>query len=333
MNARDAFRASWNRGVLKEGLSESTSDTYFCWVKKMFNVCGKKPSEEWTGRDWERFEWWMGEVKPAYSYASRHQARCALDFVFRDVLRREVGKLNLPKLRKPEPALVVVPTREELARIFTNLKGQVRLACRLMHGSGRRREEAARIRVQDVDLEHARLRVWDGKGEKNRETVLPLNLLATLRQQMLWRAALHARDVADGAGLAALPERCSRKFRGQARDLGWQWLLASQDVKQQHRWYLSPDTIGAELLAARRAAGIVKRIGCHSLRKAFATEALQAGMDPRTIQALLGHANLETTATHYLAVDLAGAFSPEDVPTAQLRPVFSLARREALALT
>ena len=332
MNAREAFRAAWDRGVLKEGLSTSTSNTYWCWVKRMFVVCDRKKSDDWTGRDWERFEWWMAEVRPMYSYASRHQARCALDFVFRDVLGREVGRLNLPHLKKPEPALVVVPTRDDLGRIFTNLKGQVRLACRLMHGSGVRREEAARIRVQDLDLERARLRVWDGKGEKNRETVLPLNLLPALRAQMTWRAALHARDVADGHGLVELPERCARKFRGQARDLGWQWLLASSVAVGQHRWYLSPDTIGAELLAARRAAGIVKRIGCHSLRKAFATEAQQAGMDVRTIQALLGHANLETTATHYLAIDLAGAFSPADVPTAQLRPGFASLRRDALAL-
>jgi len=177
MNARDAFRASWNRGVLKEGLSESTSDTYWCWVKRMFNVIGRKRSQEWSGRDWERFEWWMAEARPAYSYASRHQARCALDFVFRDVLHREVGKLNLPKLRKPEPALVVAPTRDELGRIFTNLRGQVRLACRLMHGSGLRREvgTATEVRHYKGNEATARRRVRVVPGYVRVLAVVPLD--------------------------------------------------------------------------------------------------------------------------------------------------------------
>ena len=99
------------------------------------------------------------------------------------------------------PALVVVLTREELVRLFAGLRGQDWLACRIMHGSGTRVEETCRIRVQDVDIEKARLRVWDGKGEKNRVTVLPVNLLPALKRQIDWRKAVHERDVAEGNGL------------------------------------------------------------------------------------------------------------------------------------
>jgi len=333
MNAKEAFRAVWNRAALKMAHSKETQEAYWFWTKRLFVVCGRRSSESWSGRDWERLEWWLGEQRPPYSLSSRHQARNAMNFLFREVLRMDVGKLDLPLLAKCQPALVVVPTREELGRIFTNLKGMERLACRIMHGSGARVKECCRIRVQDVDLERARVRLWDGKGDKNRESVLPRNLLPALRVQMDWRRAVHERDLADGNGLVELPDRIGRKYRGAARELGWQWLLASAEVKDQHRWYKSPTTIGAALLQARREAGIVKRIGCHSLRKAFATECAQAGMDIRTIQALLGHADMKTTADHYLQIDLRGAFSPADVPTAQLRLGFVVAAQlEALAL-
>jgi integrase len=327
--ASPSFAAVWRQTAADRALLPNSVDSYWSWTKLFFRFTGTGAAQ-WSGRDWERFERWL--LAQRYSYSARRQARCALNFIFRYVLKIEVGKLNLPIIPKPEAALVVVPTREELARIFTNLHGQERLACRIMHGSGSRVQETCRIRVQDVDLERARLRLWDGKGEKNRETVLPLNLLPLLGQQIEWRRALHERDLADGNGLVELPARLGRKMRGTPRELGWQWLLASSEVRKQHRWYLSPDTVSGALLAARRAAGTIKRVTCHSLRKAFATEAQQAGMDVRTIQALLGHADMNTTATHYLAVDLRGAFSPADVPSAQLGSRYSLERREALML-
>jgi integrase len=329
MAAERSFKALWMRVAADRALLPNSVDSYWSWTK-LFAKVTEKRAGLWAGADWERFERWL--IGEGYSYAARRQARCALNFIFRYVLQMEVGKLDLPIIPKPSAALVVVPTRDELGRIFTNLRGQERLACRLLHGSGTRVEETCRIRVQDVDLERALLRVWDGKGMKNRLTVLPVNLLPALRRQIEWRRALHEADLADGNGFVELPSRLGRKMRGAARELGWQWLLASSEVKAQHRWYVSPDSVGTALREARRAAGLIKRVTCHSLRKAFATEAQQAGMDVRTIQALLGHADMNTTATHYLAVNLQGAFSPADVPTPQLQQVFSIARREALLL-
>lgn len=329
MGGSASFKAVWMQVAADRALLPNSVDSYWSWTKLFFRFT-KTGAGQWSGRDWERFERWL--IAEGYSYSARRQARCALNFIFAHVLKMEVGKLDLPVIPRPDAALVVVPTRDELGRIFTNLRGQERLACRLMHGSGTRIEETCRIRVQDIDLERGLLRVWDGKGMKNRLTVLPLNLLPTLRQQIEWRRALHERDLANGDGFVELPTRLGKKMRGAARELGWQWLLASSAVVKQHRWYVSPDTVGTALREARRAAGIIKRVTCHSLRKAFATEAQQAGMDIRTIQALLGHADMNTTATHYLQVDLRGAFSPADVPSAQLRQGFSGERREALAL-
>lgn len=334
MNHWDVFKAHWNRSVTKRALSESTSDSYLHWVRKLYVVCGRRAWSTWTLADWESMEWAMADEKPAFSLSSRHQARSAMNHLFRFVLNMRAGKLNLPLLPKCQPALVVVPCREEIGRIFTNLRGQNRLACRIMHGSGARVQECCRIRVRDLDLDGTQpwVRLWDGKGLKNRWSVLPCNLVPVLRAQIEWRRALHEHDKADGNGFVKLPEGCARKFRGQERDFGWQWLLASSKVTDQHRWYLSPDALGAKLGEAVASAGIVKRVVCHSLRKAFATECAQAGIDIRTIQALLGHARMQTTADHYLQVNLRGAFSPADVPTERLRPVLSVPSREVLCL-
>jgi integrase len=328
MSTTETFSARWNRIAKEDAKADNSVDSYWSHVKSFYRFLGRGAAT-WKGRDWEAFERWM--LTERYSYSSRRQARCALAFTFKKVLGIECGKLNLPVIPKPERRLVVVPTREELGRLFAGLTGQVRLAARLMHGSGTRIEETCRIRVQDIDLDQARLRVWDGKGEKNRVTVLPRNLLPVLRRQIEWRASLHARDLDDGAGFVELPGRLSRKYKSAARELGWQWLLASSSVVKQHRWYLSPTTVSNTIALARRAAGIIKKITAHSLRKAFASELQRACAPIKLIQALLGHANMETTATHYLETDLAGAFSPADVPSLSLMPDFSLPQRHALA--
>lgn len=327
--AADSFTQRWQQAAKDEALLPNSRKSYWCWTKIFFRYLGRGAST-WTGRDWENFERYL--IDKRYSYSARRQARCAVNFIFRSVLRVEIGKLDLPLIPKPEHALVVVPTREELGRIFTNLRAQERLACRIMHGSGTRVEETCRIRVHDLDLERGRLRVWDGKGEKNRETVLPHNLIPTLQKQMEWRRALHERDLADGNGFVELPSRLGRKMRNAARELGWQWLLVSSKVQQQHRWYLSPDTIGNALRKARRAAGIIKRITCHSLRKAFASELAALGMDPRTIQALLGHEHFDTTATYYLSVNMTGAFSPADVSLINPVPAVEAPQRRVYLL-
>ncbi len=309
------------------GVLDSTFDSYWFWVKMMFGVVGKRASL-WVGADWERFEWWLLDQRPPYGLSARRQARSAVNFVFVHVLKQKVGKLRLPVLPKPERALVVVPTRDEMEWIFAKLHGQVLLAAQLMHGSGVRVQEACKIRVQDVDLNARapRLRVWDGKGEKNRWTVLPVSLLPSLERQVQWRAALHARDVADGNGFVELPGRLGRKWAGAARELGWQWLLPSSEVKEDgNRWHLAPGVVQRAVRKARLASGIVRRIVPHCFRKAFASELDRVRAPLAQISALLGHEDINTTARHYLETDIAGAFSPADVPVQALewRPVLA----------
>lgn len=312
--AQVLFSEMWNAVARDRGLLPNSVDSYWWWTKRFFAFTRRRASE-WTGRDWEGFERWL--IAKRYSYSARRQARSAVNFIFREVLKMDVGKLDLPHLPKPPRALVVVPTREEIGRLFTGLHFPFRLPAALMYGSGPRVEEVCRIRVQDLDLEGGQLRIWDGKGEKNRVTVLPLRLVPSLRTYLDWRAELHARDVRSGGGVVELPDRLGRKFRGADRELGWQWLFPSRQRHGAMRWYLAPDKVGAAIRTARREARMVKRITCHSLRKAFATHLMQAGMPVVTIQAMLGHASLETTQV-YLANDIRQAFSPLDLPAERL---------------
>ena len=124
MSEARSFKATWLTVAADRALLPNSVDSYWSWTKLFHKVTGKGASQ-WTGGDWERFERWM--IGEHYSYSARRQARCALNFIFAHVLKMEVGKLNLPVIPKPDSALVVVPTRDELGRIFTNLRGQERL--------------------------------------------------------------------------------------------------------------------------------------------------------------------------------------------------------------
>ena len=304
-------------------------DSYWYWTRLFFVFNGRRSSASWEGADWEKFERWM--LSKRYSFSSRKQARCALNFNFKHVLRRDVGKLDLPNIPTPEKPLKIVPTREEIGRIFSGLVGMNRMKALLLYGSGPRIEEACRIRVHDVDLESARLRIWDGKGGKNRVTVLPVFALPMLRKMIAWRAALHEWDAAAGAGYVELPGRLAAKYRGANRELGWQWLFCSSVRRGTHRWYAPQDDFSRALRKAKIAAGIIKRITPHTLRHAFATHLQKAGATVETIRQLLGHARFETTLT-YLHAEASEAFSPLDVPAAALQSPYAIERREALVL-
>jgi len=255
-------------------------------------------------------------VQPAqcsnYALKSRHQALCALVYVFKRVLRIEIGILDLPKVQRPKPTLKILPTREELARIFAGLHGQARLMAALMYGSGLRVTECCQLRMKDIDFSEPSICVYDGKGGKNRRTVLPIRLVPALQKYMSWRAALHSNDLENGDGYVQLPGRLAIKYKSANRELAWQFLFPSQAVREKHRWYTTPERIQGALRKAVRSAGILKRVTPHTLRHAFATHALQTpGNDIKTVQELLGHDSIETTAI-YLHADQAGGTSPLD---------------------
>jgi integron integrase len=301
----------------EQSLARNTRSCYHGWVKAFYRF-NRTPASQWTG---EMLSQWLGHLhRLEYSPVSRKQALCAVVFVFRHVLKREVGNLNLPPMPRVRQTLRVVPSREEIGRIFAGLKGQAKLMAGLMYGSGLRRDECCHLRVKDVDLAGLTVNVWDGKGGKCRRTVLPVMLGAAMTRHLAWRKALHDQDVAAGQGLVELRGRLAQKYRNANREFAWQWLFPSTLLRGQYRWHATGEMIAKQMREAVRAAGITKRITPHCLRHAFATHAMRAGNDIRTVQELLGHEDLNTTAI-YTHGDTASGFSPLD---AGLRPVVAL---------
>ena len=301
--------------LVEQSLGKSTGLCYKFWVRK-FYAHNRKPASTWSGEDVRL--WMLALADQNYSAVSRKQALNAVAFVFKHVLKRDMGQIDLPPMPKVRQTLRIIPSRDELGRIFSGLRGQVKLMAGLMYGSGLRVLcECCRLRVQDIDLEALTIRVHDGKGAKCRLTLIPVLLVPALRRQIAWRKALHDQDLAEGAGLVELPGRLAQKYPRANRDFGWQFLFPSPLRRGQYRWHTTDEAISKQLRSAVKAAGITKRVTPHTLRHAFATHAMQSGNDIKTVQELLGHQDLNTTAI-YLHADAARGLSPLD---AIARPV------------
>lgn len=301
--------------VMRErNLLPNTRSCYHSWVRAFYRF-NHKPASTWTGDDVRT--WLLDLHHRDYSSVSRKQALNAVVFVFRHVLAKDLGQLDLPPMPRVRLTLRIVPSREELGRIFAGLSGQAKLMAALMYGSGLRVNECVKLRVKDVDLEGLTVNVWFGKGDKCRRTVLPVLLVPALRRHLAWRKSQHDLDLANGAGLVELPGRLAHKYKNANREFAWQWLFPSTLTRGQYRWHATDESLSKQMRAAVRAAGITKRVTPHTLRHAFATHAMQAGNDIKTVQELLGHEDLNTTAI-YLRGDQARGFSPLDVPARPL---------------
>lgn len=304
--------------MIEQSCLRSTMQCYRFWNRKFYGF-NRKPASTWTGADVRLFI--LDLYEQHYSPVSRKQALNALAFTFKHVLKVDMGALDLPPMPQVRQTLRIIPSREEIARIFAGLRGQVKLMAALMYGSGLRVGcEVCRLRVQDVDLEKLTLRIWNSKGDKSRLTVLPVLLAPALRRHLAWRKALHDQDLAAGCALVELPNRLAHKYKSAPRDFGWQWLFPSTLIRGQYRWHATDDSVAKQMRIAVKAAGITKRVTPHTLRHAFATHAMQAGNDIKTVQELLGHEDLNTTAI-YLHADAARGFSPLDAIAAPIKSV------------
>jgi integron integrase len=257
----------------------------------------------------------QGEV----AVSTQNQAFNALLFVYREVLHVEVGRIESVRATRPA-RLPTVLTPEEARQVIVAMSGTPQLVVKLLYGSGLRLLEGLRLRVQDLDFEMKQLIVRDGKGAKDRYTVLAEGIIPALREHLERVKLTHEQDLREGKGAVYLPGALDRKYPGAARHWVWQYVFPARDLSTDprsgiiRRHHLDETTVHRAIKLAVARTGIPKRVSSHTFRHSFATALLQRGSDIRTIQELLGHNDVSTTMvyTHVLRQGGAGTKSPLD---------------------
>jgi len=240
--------------------------------------------------------------------STQNQALSALVFLYGQVLRVPVGDLGDFQRAKRPRRVPEVMTRSEVQSLLDQLAGTTKLMALLMYGGGLRLNECQQLRVKDVDVERRQITVREGKGQKDRVTVLPEKAVAPMQAHLASVKTLHDRDLAAGHGDVFIWPALARKYPSAAKEWGWQFVFPARAFSTDprsgavRRHHQHESLIQKAVKVAARKAGIVRPVGCHTLRHSFATHLLEAGSDIRTVQELLGHANVETTMiyTHVL---------------------------------
>ncbi|MBM3807707.1 MAG: integron integrase [Acidimicrobiia bacterium] len=299
--------------------SRRTEDAYTHWARRFILHHGKRHPSELGSQDVTAFLADLADRRQV-SASTQNQALCALLFLYRAVLRQPLHeRLELPQPR-PSTSLPVVLTRTEVRSVLGELSGVPHLVASLLYGSGMRLLECLALRAKDLDFERAEITVRRGKGRKDRMTMMPGSLTGLLRKHLDTVCDLHRRDLASGFGHVVLPDAFDRKDPHAAASWPWQFVFPAGRICRDPQWgrptrfHLHESAVQRAFSAAVRRSGITKRASCHTLRHSFATHLLEDGYDIRTVQELLGHADVSTTMiyTHVLNRGGRGVRSPAD---------------------
>ena len=296
-----------------------TEQAYVDWIKRFIRFHGKQHPLELGAPEVEAFLTYLA-VDGNVAAATQNQAKSALLFMYRVVLGVELPWLGEIVPAKTPTRLPVVLTREEVSSILASLSGTHWLIGCLLYGTGLRIMEGVRLRIKDIDFSRHDVVVRDGKGAKDRMTMLPHRIERSLRRHLLNVRALHDRDLADGYGAVWLPNALARKYPSAAREWAWQYVFPaatrSADPRsgEVRRHHVGDQSFQRAMRQAVRDAGVAKPATPHTLRHSFATHLLDSGYDIRTVQELLGHRDVSTTMiyTHVLNRGGLGVQSPLD---------------------
>jgi len=299
--------------------SYRTEQAYVGWIKRFILYNGKRHPTDMGAPEVESFLTHLA-VERHVSASTQNQALGAILFLYRNALELELPWLaNVVRARKPIHVPVVLPRREVHA-LIAQLEPPFQLIAQLLYGSGLRLSEALRLRVKDVDFEYSQIVVRDGKGRKDRVTILPDSVASALQAHLQLVRREHYTALQRGYGGVELPEALAGKYPNAPMDWGWQYVFPSARPSRDprsgacRRHHLHETSVQRAIRIAARRLGVLKPVGPHTLRHCFATHLLERGYDIRTVQELMGHSDVRTTQiyTHVMKKGAGAVKSPLD---------------------
>jgi len=309
------------RGVIRtKHYSYRTEQNYAQWIKRFILFHKKRHPKEMGAKEINSFLTYLA-VKGKVSASTQNQALCAIVFLYKHVLKIELGDLgNVIRAKKPAK-LPVVFTKEEVTKVLNQLTGTNLIMAMLLYGSGLRLSECLQLRVKDIDFQYKQVIVRSAKGDKDRVTLLPEYLIEPLKQHLNYVKGLHEKDLRDGFNSIYMPYALEKKYPKAGQDFGWKFVFPAIQISKDpvtrisRRHHIHESVLQKAVKKAIRQAGIFKHASCHTLRHSFATHLLESGYDIRTVQELLGHKDLNTTMiyTHVLNKGAFGVKSPVDL--------------------
>lgn len=306
--------------IRRKHYSFRTEKSYVGWIRRFILFHGKRHPRDMGAPEVEAFLTHLA-VDRKVSAGTQNQALNALLFLYRQVLDVELPWLKGVERAKTPKRLPVVLTQDEVRAVLAQLEGKHWLIASLLYGSGLRLLESLRLRVKDVDPARLEITVRNGKGAKDRVTLLPASVIEPLEIHLQRVRESHVSDLSRGLGAVYMPVALARKYPNAGFEWGWQYLfpasgyLHSSDFEYPFKHHLHEKSMQRAMRKAVRGSGVVKPASCHTLRHSFATHLLEAGYDIRTIQELLGHKDVNTTMiyTHVLNKGGKGVRSPLDL--------------------
>jgi integron integrase len=298
--------------------SKRTEEAYIKWIREYILFNKKIHPLNLGASDISRYINYLA-TRRNVSASTQNLALCSIIFLYKQVLKKEINEIEIVWAKKPKK-LPVVFSRKEVKAIMNQLTGVNWIMANLLYGSGLRLMECVRLRVKDIEFDFDQIMVRDGKGRKDRATVLPVILKEKLKQHLKKVEKLHDRDLEKGFGCVYLPYALDKKYPNAAREPGWQYVFPSPQISmdkrtgKKGRHHIDENILQKVVKVAIRKAGIKKNGSCHTFRHSFATHLLESGSDIRTVQELLGHENLNTTMiyTHVMKKGGLGVKSPAD---------------------
>ena len=300
--------------------SVRTEEAYVAWIERFIRFHKMKHPREMNAPEIEAFLSDLA-VNRRVSASTQNQAFAAILFLYRHILEIDLPRIDALRAKRPD-RLPVVLSVDEVRTVLDRMKGRERLMVELLYGAGLRLLEVCRLRVKDLDFDRRQLIVRDGKGAADRAVPLPVRSVPALRAQLETVKRLHDADRARGFGRVWLPYAYAEKWPNAPDEFGWQYVFPSArlsvDPREEdgvrRRHHIHENNLQKAVKKAVTGVGLVKKVSCHTFRHSFATHLLEAGADIRTVQELLGHADVSTTMiyTHVLNRGPGGVVSPLD---------------------